>query len=75
LEQQTAGQQNNEPQNFEGWFHYAKSYPKLKEFIPSTFDIPCSTFDIFFTVSFPIKLAASVAGLTPETLFKVKQVF
>jgi hypothetical protein len=47
--------------SFEGWFRLAQSCLKLTEFIPSTFNIPCSIFDIFFTVSFPIKLATSAA--------------
>jgi hypothetical protein len=44
MEQRTAEQQNNEQQNFEGWFRYAQSFYKTDR-IPS-FDIRYSLFDI-----------------------------
>ena len=60
VKKRTAEQQNNEPQNFEGWFRYTLSlFIKQTEYLPSTFDIHYSIFDIrFFRVSFSIGLNA-----------------
>ena len=53
VKKRTAEQQNNEPQNFEGWFRYTLSlFIKQTEYLPSTFDIR------FFRVSFSIGLNA-----------------
>jgi len=48
MEQRTAEQQNNEQQNFEGWFRYAQSFYKTDR-IPS-FDIRYSLFDIRYSL-------------------------
>ncbi|GAG57668.1 unnamed protein product, partial [marine sediment metagenome] len=40
----------SEPQNLEGWFRFAQSFLKLIEYIPSTFDIHDSIFDIRFLI-------------------------
>jgi hypothetical protein len=37
--------------NFEGWFRSAQSFLKLSEYIPSTFDIHDSIFDIRFLIN------------------------
>jgi hypothetical protein len=74
LEQQNAEQQpatssvesNNEPQNFEGWFRYVRSFFKIAR-IPF-FDIRYSVFDIrFFAVFRLIKLAASATSGWADT--------
>jgi hypothetical protein len=67
--QRTAEPQNNEPQNFEGWYRCALSFwLKSIEFLTSTFDIRYSLFDIrFFRVSYTINLAASAARGWAET--------
>ena len=41
---------NIEPQNIEGWFRSAQSSLELTEYIPSTFDIHDSIFDIRFFI-------------------------
>jgi hypothetical protein len=71
---------NKEPQNFEGWFRsrsagacasWCSVFYKQTEYLPSTFDIYYSIFDIrFFKVSIFDQtghLRLPAAPLTPET--------
>jgi hypothetical protein len=67
IKQRTAEPQNNEPQNFEGWFRFAQSFIYNRQNTFLRHSIFMIRYSLFYKlskaeVSFSIKLAAFQAG-------------